>query len=405
MLVRGRMALICSLALLLCARGACADPLQKPADLVELANALAELGLAKDDLSKVRRAIALYKEARESLEAMDAATMSEGMRNRRGVYLDTIRSRLAMCDKFLKHEEKGPDLPPPDVKPKPQANAPIEPLPKRPSGQRVEVWLRKVIAQYERTEDEEARATYAHDIMREGGVNALRAMFKLFEGEELPPVREAIHEALASFGTSRVANQMRSYATRDHERHWHHALDVIYRCLRKPDGVERERPFQRAIRAFHRLEERALTRRIIWELDQMGKEGVAALGEVIYVPNFGYHDHVIGLLGGKADRRAVPPLVYKMNRFKFEYRVQLPAHRALLQLGWHAVEELIDRLDDKAAGIWISWTLRKITTETMGTDKRKWHDWWKSEKKRHPELFDDPEERVDVTPGGARKGR
>jgi hypothetical protein len=65
-------------------------------------------------------------------------------------------------------------------------------------------------------------------------------------------------------------------------------------------------------------------------------------------------------------------------------------------MGWYAVPELIDHLDDKAAGIWISWTLRKITGETMGTDKRKWHDWWKGASLHHPELFDDPEER----PGG-----
>ena len=57
----------------------------------------------------------------------------------------------------------------------------------------------------------------------------------------------------------------------------------------------------------------------------------------------------------------------------------------------------VPSLNDKAAGIWISWTLRKITGETMGTDKRKWGDWWKSEKLRHPELFDDPDER----PGGS----
>ena len=133
----------------------------------------------------------------------------------------------------------------------------------------------------------------------------------------------------------------------------------------------------------------------------MENPGVAALGEVLYVEDFGYHDHVIGILATKPDCRAVPPLVHKMNRFRFEYRVQMPAHEALLQLGWYAVPELIDRLDDKAAGIWISWTLRKITGETMGTDKRKWHDWWKTEKTRHPELFADPSERPRTSSRGS----
>ena len=92
------------------------------------------------------------------------------------------------------------------------------------------------------------------------------------------------------------------------------------------------------------------------------------------------------------DGRAVPPLVYKMNRFKFEYRVQMPAHRALMEMGWYGVPALIARLDNRAAGIWISWTLRKISGETMGTDKRKWDNWWKSEKLMHPELFEDDDE-------------
>ena len=44
----------------------------------------------------------------------------------------------------------------------------------------------------------------------------------------------------------------------------------------------------------------------------------------------------------------------------------------------------------------------------MGTDKRKWHDWWKSERLRHPEIFEDPDEErrtpeVTGKPGEGRK--
>ena len=172
-------------------------------------------------------------------------------------------------------------------------------------------------------------------------------------------------------------------------------LLVSVSCLAAPVASfaeeEPERPFVRSIREFHRLRDRKLSRGILRRLDAMGTPGVAALGQSLYVRDFGVHDETIQMLARKRDPRAVPPLVYKMNRFKFDYREQLPAHLALVRIGWPAVPPLIDRLDDKAAGIWISWTLRKITRETTGTQRRKWHEWWKKQKLRHPELADLPE--------------
>jgi hypothetical protein len=215
-----------------------------------------------------------------------------------------------------------------------------------------------------------------------------------------------VHEALAMVGTSRVADRMASYASRSKEALWDRALEVVYLCLGKPERAEPERPYMRAIRAFHALGELELSLGIQRHLHAMGTPGTAALGEILYVEDFGCHEDTIELLATKRDSRAVPPLVHLMNRFKFEGSAQKPAHQALLQMGWYAVPELVDRLDDKAAGIWISWTLRKITGETMGTDRRKWKDWWQKERVRHPELFDDPDERPDrdaspaVTDGG-----
>jgi hypothetical protein len=265
-------------------------------------------------------------------------------------------------------------------------------IPELKRGERLGPWCRRVRRIYDATEEPAGRAALARGLAAQAGVLALPTLYDLFRTEELPGARDGIHEALATVGTSRVAREMASYARRDREEKWSDALDVIYRCLEKPERNEKERPFQRAIRAFHELKDLALSREIVRYLDHMGTPGIAALGEVVYVDDFGLHEHVIGLLAKKRDRRAVPPLVFKMNRFKFEYRVQMPAHEALLAMGWYAVPELVDRLDDKAAGIWISWTLRKISGETMGTDKRKWHDWWKTEKLRHPEVFADPDE-------------
>jgi hypothetical protein len=195
---------------------------------------------------------------------------------------------------------------------------------------------------------------------------------------------------------------MAGYARDDRRRD--DALDVVYRALERPEAQEPERPWCRAIRTFHEAKVRPVSLAVLTRLDAMGYEGVAALGEVLYVDDFGYHDHASALLGRKRDRRAVPPLVFKLNRFAFDARDQLPAHQALLAIGWFAVPELIDHLDDAAAGTWVSWTLRKITGETMGTDRRKWTEWWKLEGPKHPELSADPAARppgaaAPLTPG------
>jgi hypothetical protein len=222
---------------------------------------------------------------------------------------------------------------------------------------------------------------------------ALGPLTDLFDEEQVEAARPALHQALAEVGTPRLAAWLTARTQRRHAACWTNVLDVLYRVLERPEAEEPERLYLPVVRAFHQRRDRKLTLGILQRLDAMGREGVAALGEVLYVGDFGYHTFAIERLATKKDARAVPPLVFKMNRFRFDAAEQFPAHDALLQLGWHAVPGLIDRLDDKAAGIWISWTLRKITGETMGTDKRKWHDWWKGEQVRHPELFEDPDER------------
>jgi hypothetical protein len=327
------------------------------------------------------------------------------MQDRIARALEQIESDIAFCAEYLAFKEnvEGTGVPPPGnaVPGTPEATPPEVKAPDPVGGEALSEWCRRVKALYESTEAPQGRAALARQMATRAKLLALPALEDLFEEETAAEAREGVHEALVIVGTGRVARLLAGYAVRSRQTHWRNALDVIYRCLERPEAEEKERPFQRAIRAFHRLKDRALTLEIITRLDEMGREGVAALGEVIYVEDFGYHDHTIALLAEKRDGRAVPPLVYKMNRFKFEYRVQLPAHEALLRLGWYAVPELIDRLDNKAAGIWISWTLRKITGETMGTDKRKWHDWWKRERVRHPELFEDPDERP-TTPSSGR---
>jgi hypothetical protein len=360
--------------------------------LIEQAKNDLDAGLEKKDLKRIESAREGLRQAKDLLtKALHAPKVSEeeaGLLRRDLVDLDIW---LTWAEEAA-GEGRGPAAGPG----KPPAGPLATDLPERKESEGYGPWLKEMRARYEAAEAGVERAILAQRMAAEASVHALPALFGYFRTETNPQARDGVHDALAIVGTSKVAAEMEKYARRDAEAHWKNALDVIYRALARPEKSEPEKPWCRAVRAFHELKERKLTLRMLERLDGMGWEGIAALGEVLYVEDFGYHDYTAGLLGKKRDGRAVPPLVFKLNRFAFEAMQQMPAHKALLDMGWYAVPELIDHLDDKAAGIWVSWTLRKITGETMGTDKRKWHDWWKTAKNQHPELFDDPEER----PGG-----
>lgn len=376
--------------------GAEDDPLDHAKSLLELGKALVEAGTDMDDAERVRKGVATFEEARKLFQQeLEKPGLTEAEKNRIRTYLVDVESRIDWYGGAAAADGGG------GAEPAEEGVATGEVrIPAMRRGERLGSWCKRVRKLYDETEDPLGRAALARGMARQARVLALPTLYDLFRRELMPDARDGVFEALAMVGTSRVANKMASYARADREQRWDDALEVICLCLKKPERYEREKPFMRAIRSFHKLKVRALTLQILKHLDAMGGPGIAALGEVVYVPNFGYHDYAIELLSNKRDRRAVPPLVYKMNRFKFEYRMQIPAHEALLKMGWYAVPELVERLNDKAAGIWISWTLRKITGETMGTDKRKWGDWWKTEKLRHPELFDDPDERPPTVTGG-----
>ncbi len=395
------------------------DPLERATTLKELGFSQIDAGSAMDDPKRIKKGLLNLKEARRIFEeAAKADPISAGLKSRIERNLEEIEDGETFAKRVLEHVEVGKDEdaakkkgadgeapwgdpidPEQPGEKKPEEEEPEIHAPPPTDGERIGPWCKRIRKLYDETDSPTGRASLARQMAKKGGVLALPQLFDLFKKEQDENARDGVHEALAIVGTSRVAREMGRYASTSKEKHWENALDVIYRCLEKPEKEEPEKPFMRAIREFHELKIRKLSLKIITHLDEMGGPGIAALGEVIYVKDFGYHNHVIELLSNKKSSRAVPPLVFKMNRFKFEYRAQMPAHKALLKMGYYAVPELINRLNDRAAGIWISWTLRKITGETMGTHKRKWHDWWKTEKLRHPELFDDPDERPPVVTG------
>jgi hypothetical protein len=399
--------------LLLGAGIACAEE-EDAQSLLWKGKAAISAGLERGDAASLRDGVAKLKRAKFLLETRRAGgQVSEGERARIAQDLDEIETWRAGAEQTLLDlaEGLGSTQPPAAGDDAPAADDDVyDPAAEDAQsgsaevharalkqGERLGAWVKETLAQYEACEDAAGRAALAVSMAKTADVVAVPTLLALFQREQDARARAGVHEALAQVGTSRVAGPMGEVARRSEEARWPQALDVVYRALARSDRDEPERPWCRAIRSFHRLENRTLSLGILQRLDAMGTPGIAALGEILYLEDFGCHTTAIQVLSTKRDRRAVPPLVFKLNRFKFEAMEQMPAHKALLAMGWYAVPELIDRLDDKAAGIWISWTLRKITGETMGTDKRKWHDWWKGESLRHPELFDDPAER----PGGA----
>ena len=387
------------------AEAARSDP--KPEEIHKTLAALAEAveaakrAEAYGDAARLRAAMTELARVRTELVALRDRTEAAGLLATLLVALEEADSWLA--DFAVEPEDDAgvrEETPPAEA----ELAAPADPLvpdatplPAPPYGEIeatriLSIWCRRAGDRYAELADPAARAALARDAAQHAGAVALPMLDRWFATEASASARLGIQDALVDIGGWRVARSMRQYARRDRERGRMDALEVIYRCLQKPDEVEPERPFVRAIREFHRLRDRPLSVGIQRRLDAMGAAGVAALGQLLYIDDFGYHALTIDMLGKKKDVRAVPPLVFKMNRFKFDYREQLPAHLALVRMGWHAVPALIERLDDRAGGTWISWTLRKITRETTGTQRRKWAEWWRKEKRKHPELDGLPED-------------
>lgn len=230
------------------------------------------------------------------------------------------------------------------------------------------------------------RAAIAVKIAVKAEQQGLPLLFDLFKSEKEVAAREGLLDALTLLGGLDVAKEMGTYARPEDCPLRRDALEVVYRCLEKPEKQEPERPFCQAIRRFHELKDHKFSEAIIARLDAMGWQGTAAIGEVLYVDDFGAQGAAYEALSRKKDSRAVTPLVFRLDRFSFEDQEQMPAHKALLAIGWFAVPELVDRWNDPAAGIWISWTLRKITGRHAGTDRKKWTEWWKVEAPKRPEI-------------------
>ena len=364
--------------------------------LHDAGNRLLDAGGTQDDPKRIREGLEDMRRARDlyhkALESPDCPALDRvEIQN----HLSDVESKIDWWSALFPTGGKDGAKPEklPEVK-----------VPDPALGETLSSWCEKVRAIYGQQKDPLARSAVAQRMASKAGLQALATLLALWRAETDAKARAGVREALVLVGGSDLAKAMGDLAGSDDLRLRDEALEVIYGCLKKREKVEPEKPWCAAIRRFHERKDRKTTLRILTRLDEMGWSGIAALGEVLYVDDFGYHNYAIDLLGNKKDARAVPPLVHKMDRFTYEFREQFPAHLALIRMGYYAVPELIQHLDDPAAGIWVSWTLRKITGETMGTTRVKWDDWWIRERNHHPELFADPDERPPGTGGPETEG-
>lgn len=365
------------------ARGAAAGPVDEAKSYHDLGNRLLEAGRDLDDAKKLREGVDALRKARDLYrKALEDDALPVVERNILKGYLVDVESKVEWWSALFP-ESKGPAVPVrlPEVK-----------VPAPAKGELLDAWCAKVRTIYDAQKDPLARAAVAQRLATGARAQALPTLLALLASEGDPKARGGLRDALALVGGSDLASSLGDLSTAPDARLRGDALEVVYLCLRKPERLEPERPWCRTIRRFHERKDKAASMEILRRLDAMGWSGTAALGDVLYIDDFGCQSTAIDMLSRKRDRRAVPPLVHKMDRFSFEYVEQFPAHKALLAMGWYAVPELIEHLDDPAAGIWVSWTLRKISGLHAGTTKLKWDDWWKGERLRHPELDAVPDE-------------
>ncbi len=360
-----------------------ASPRAHAGDDLDAAKNLHQMGLKlldgtgdPDDLDRVREGLDHLKKA-DTLYAKIVVdpTTSKAWKEFAGTARREIKTKLEWWAAILPTGAERKPVVRPDAK-----------LDDPAAGALLVRWCEKAKKAYVAETDPLGRASIAVKVAVKAKEQGLPLLFDLFRSEPDVVARDGLLDALTMLGGLEVAKEMATFARPDDCPLRRDALEVIYRCLEKPEKLEPEKPYCQAIRKFHELKNRKFSEAIVARLDAMGWQGTAAVGQVLYVDDFGAQDAAYDALSRKKDSRAVPSLVFRLDRFTFEYQEQMPAHQALLAIGWYAVPELVDRLNDPAAGIWISWTLRKITGRHAGTDRKKWTEWWKVEGPLHPEI-------------------
>ena len=225
--------------------------------LAALATAMAEVRRAEEDgdAARLRAAVSALRPLREKLLPLLERTMSPGQRTTIHGALDDIESWLADYGAAANDTPKGDAESQPTQKPRPPEDPRKHTPPLVPQDEpaakplfadldatrTLSLWCRRAAARYDDLTRPEERAALARKAAQHAGVIALPTLARWFEEDDSAMARVGIHDGLAAVGGWRVARLMRGYAQRKRRKRRMDALEVIYRCLLKPDKVEPER--------------------------------------------------------------------------------------------------------------------------------------------------------------------
>lgn len=353
------------------------DPLARVQTLLDAGTRLVEIGSEKEDAERIREGVRKFREAHRRLQHVLAdAGLSEASARRARAYLVDVDSRI----EWYGGDASGTaEFPSGEVR-----------VPEAKRGESKAAWCRRIRKLYDEAGSPHDKAALARGLAAHGGAAASKTLFQLFEDESAAEARVGIHEALAMLGGERVATRMATYARKRLAERWADALEVTYLALALAKNEKAEKPYLAVIRSFHKLKDEALSRGMLERLDKLEPAGTRALGEVLYLPDFGHHKKAIERLSRKQDTRAAAALAHAAAAATFDPSAPRAVHKALLTLRWYAVPELMARLATKSPAPWVFWTLEKIGRAGLGPDRAAWRAWWKQEGPRHPEVLPPP---------------
>jgi hypothetical protein len=382
------LAIAAALVLALGARGAEARPLTDAQDVVKAAVADLLEGAKTNDMARIRRGleglakgIELYRKV-----ADDPAVPEEERGIARSSIPDTEKAIAQWSSRYPDAAPSKPPAPAPGLDP---ARTPHVFLPNPEPGESLEHWCERVKASYAEETNPRARAAVAARMAEKAKEKAGPALLDLLKTEKDPLARSGLSQALAAAGGEAVAARVGDLLASDDAKAREAGLETLYAALRKPERVEPEKPWCKAVRRFHERKQAEASLDVLLKLDALGWSGVAALGEVLCLDEFGAGAAAVAYLSRKRDGRAVPPLLRRAA--KGDKDAASAARQALASVGWHAVPELIRRLGDPAVDSEAAAALRRVTGQTFGPAPAKWEAWWKGERAKHPEVDADPE--------------
>lgn len=270
----------------------------------------------------------------------------------------------------------------------------------RGSDESAGAWVRRLEDAFTSSEEVGVRKQILSAWAADGGREAVRALLNVFDAEKDRAVRDHLNEVLVQVGTKDVASHMDKHMRAADDPVQEDALQVVYGCLARPEEEVPEEPFCDAMRQFFKLGDTERTPEAIRQLDELGRSGTRALGQLLYLDDFqcgGTSSHVLCLTAFKTRRddwRAAEILfdTFPKKVPKTAPTEEDPTHLikrgvALDGVGTCCLPGLIKLLGNRTFSGFASRCLRDIynqqslgSQEDLPDSPSAWKKWWKKQK-------------------------